>query len=115
MDNSPLSEIRWIPGSDCLFLASHIDGTLIVYDKDRDDAPFVSEEQAAQDTSEKASKYRLRVKKSVNSPNQKFNPVAVWKVSNQRINAFAFSPNNRHLAVVSQDGSLRIIDYLNEK
>jgi len=41
--------------------------------------------------------------------------VAFWKLSNQLINAFAFSPDSRHLAVVSEDGSLRIIDYLKEQ
>jgi WD40 repeat protein len=53
--------------------------------------------------------------KSVHSKNQKVNPVSFWKLSNQRINAFAFSPDNRHIAVVSEDGTLRIIDYLKEQ
>ena len=57
----------------------------------------------------------MHVIKSVHAKNQKNNPVAVWKLSSQRINAFAFSPDRRHLAVVSEDGSLRIIDYLQEK
>ncbi|KAL2353488.1 WD40-repeat-containing domain protein [Cryomyces antarcticus] len=57
----------------------------------------------------------LHVKKSQQSRNQKTNPVACWKVSNQKINSFAFSPDCRHLAVVSEDGSLRIIDFLKEQ
>ncbi|KAL9631078.1 MAG: hypothetical protein Q9164_006083, partial [Protoblastenia rupestris] len=43
ISTSPISEIRWLPGSENLFLASHMDGTLIVYDKERDDAAFTPE------------------------------------------------------------------------
>ncbi|RMZ75789.1 hypothetical protein DV738_g5270, partial [Chaetothyriales sp. CBS 135597] len=87
-----VTKIRWIPGSETHFLASHMDGSLVVYDKEKEDAPFV-----------------------VNSANQKTNPVAFWKISHQAINDFAFSPDSRHLAVVGEDGYLRIIDYLREK
>jgi WD40 repeat protein len=114
---TPVSDIRWIPGSENLFLASHLDGTLIVYDREREDAAFVPEINGLYggeingNTNVAGS---MHVNKSVNSKNQKTNPVASWKISNQRINAFAFSPDSRHLAVVSEDGSLRIIDYLRE-
>ena len=114
---SPISSICWIPGSENLFLASHTDGTLIVYDKEREDAAFLPEENGSA-TPEKNGDIgevrHIHINKSVNSKNQKSNPVASWKISNQRINAFAFSPDSRHLAVVSEDGSLRVIDYLKE-
>ena len=95
-----------------------MDGSLVVYDKEKEDAPFVADEKghfssAASDLSE--PDYVLQVLKSVNSANQKTNPVAWWKLSNQRINAFAFSPDHQHLAVVSEDGTLRVIDYLHER
>ncbi|KEZ39469.1 hypothetical protein SAPIO_CDS9334 [Scedosporium apiospermum] len=122
---TPVSEIKWIPGSENLFLAAHMDGSLIVYDKEKEDAAFNASEEsasssgevAAQPSSGKRVNYskQIEVNKSVYSKNQKSNPVALWKVSNQRINAFAFSPDNRHLAVVSEDGTLRIIDYLKER
>ena len=57
----------------------------------------------------------IQVKKSAFSKNQKTNPVAYWKVANMKINAVAFSPNHRHLAMSFDDGSVRIIDYLKEK
>ncbi|KAG9007367.1 hypothetical protein FRB94_014394 [Tulasnella sp. JGI-2019a] len=39
--SSPCTSIRWVPGSRTLFLASHADGTIVVYDKEReDDASF---------------------------------------------------------------------------
>ena len=113
INNSPISDIKWIPGSESLFLASHMDGTLVVYDKERDDAAFVPEDHDNRNDSVHGHQ-NIHINKSVNSKNQKANPVASWKISNQRINAFAFSPDHRHLAVVSEDGSLRIIDYLKE-
>ena len=122
INGTPVSEIRWIPGSENLFLAAHMDGSLVVYDKEKEDAAFSAEDEGASRASGESiatgrANYssQIQVNKSVHSKNQKTNPVAVWKLSNQRINAFAFSPDNRHLAVVSEDGSLRIIDYLKEE
>lgn len=122
INSTPVSEIRWIPGSENLFLAAHMDGSLVVYDKEKEDAPFAPEENGVHTNgdSEKSSgsdeaRAKLHIDKSVTSKNQKSNPVSYWKLSNQRINAYAFSPDNRHLAVVSEDGTLRIIDYLKEE
>ena len=95
-----------------------MDGTLVVYDKEKDDAAFLPEENGAsieEKNGDVAEHLSLHINKSVNSRNQKNNPVASWKISNQKINAFSFSPDGRHLAVVSEDGSLRIIDYLREQ
>ncbi|KAI0133563.1 WD domain-containing protein [Xylariales sp. AK1849] len=122
INKTPVSQIRWIPGSENLFMAAHLDGSLVVYDKEKEDAVFNAdeEEQKHEGDSEAASNgvnsfKKIQVLKSVHSKHQKMNPVAIWKLSNQRINAFAFSPDNRHLAVVSEDGTLRIIDYLKEE
>ncbi|KAG8940074.1 hypothetical protein FRC00_013257, partial [Tulasnella sp. 408] len=35
--NSPCTAIRWVPGSRNLFLVSHANGTIVVYDKERED------------------------------------------------------------------------------
>lgn len=121
INGTPVSQIKWIPGSENLFLASHMDGSLVVYDKEKEDAIFAPEQENGEGeatngaTGPVPSKHDIQIHKSVNSKNQKFNPVAAWKLSNQRINAFAFSPDNRRLAVVSEDGSLRLIDYLKEE
>lgn len=112
ISKTPVSQIRWIPGAENLFLASHMDGTLVIYDKEKEDAVFNPEEE--EDTQGESSN-EFHVLKSVQSKNQKQNPVAIWKLSNQRINSFDFSPDNRHLAVVSEDGTFRVIDYLKEK
>ena len=118
INNTPVSYIKWIPGSENLFLASHMDGTLVVYDKEKDDSAFFAEEMGhdvevfANGDGDSSA---LDVTKSVNSTNQKSNPVACWKISRHMISQFAFSPDSRHLAVVSEDSCLRIIDYLQER
>ncbi|KAI8950401.1 WD40-repeat-containing domain protein [Xylaria longipes] len=120
INKTPVSQIRWIPGAENLFLAAHMDGSLVVYDKEKEDAVFNPEEEEVQSNGENTPPNfklsdKISVLKSVHSKNQKTNPVAIWKLSNQRINAFTFSPDNRHLAVVSEDGTMRIIDYLKEE
>ena len=35
---SPVTQVRWLPGSENLFMAAHADGSLIVYDRDREDS-----------------------------------------------------------------------------
>lgn len=109
-----MTDIKWLPGSDNLFLAAHADGSMVVYDKEKEDAAFVPEETAPEAPSTEERKVSLVVKKSVNSRNQKSNPLAYWKAANSKINGFSFSPDCRHIAVVAEDGSVRIIDYLKE-
>jgi catabolite repression protein CreC len=105
-----------MPGSENLFMAAHYDGCLIVYDKDKEDANFVPEEDGVSSSGDRINfREQMQVNKSVRSQNQKNNPVAAWKLSNQRINAFAFSPDRAHIAVGSEDGTLRIINYLQEE
>lgn len=38
--NSPCTAVRWIPSSPNLFLVSHADGTILLYDKEREDGVF---------------------------------------------------------------------------
>jgi catabolite repression protein CreC len=108
-------DIKWMPGSENLFLAAHEDGTLVVYDKEKDDAPFVPDELASISETPNYRRPTLRVRKSVQSQTQKTNPVALWKLCNQRINAISFSPDGMNLAVVSGDGRLRVIDFHKEQ
>jgi WD40 repeat protein len=104
-----------MPGSENLFLAAHDDGTLVVYDKEKEDAAFVSDEAALPTSPADATQPRLQILKSVRSLTQRTNPVAYWKVCHQRINAIEFSPDGMHLAMVSGDGRLRIIDFHKEE
>ncbi|WPG98606.1 Hypothetical protein R9X50_00139900 [Acrodontium crateriforme] len=115
INQSAVAAIAWLPRKENLFVAAHFDGTLVVYDKEKEDAEFVKEESVEADHANGASKVHFHVLKSVQSRNQKTNPVAVWKVSNLKANNLAFSPDGQLLAIVSEDGCLTILDYINEK
>lgn len=113
INSSPVTHIKWLPGSENLFLASHANGIFVVYDKEKEDALFTPE--APMHSEGHSSRLPLEILKSVNSKNQKTNPLSLWKVANHKISHFSFSPDQRHLAVVMDDGSLRLMDYLKEE
>lgn len=113
INNSPVTHIKWLPGSENLFMASHANGVLVVYDKEKEDALFTTEITGIPERD--PSQYPLEILKSVNSRNQKTNPVSLWKLASQKISHFSFSPDQRHLAIVMEDGSLRLMDYLKEE
>ncbi|TKX18408.1 putative catabolite repression protein creC [Elsinoe australis] len=117
VNTSAISSIYWLPNSENLFIAAHMDGSLVVYDKEKEDAPFVPEDStpAHEEGVNGHSVPMMEVKKSVQSRNQKTNPVSYWRLGRQKINNIAFSPDGTHLAVVSEDGTLKIIDFLKEK
>lgn len=97
-------------------MAAHSNGQLVVYDKEKEDAPVTPEPGSfIEQTTKPTGRQPMQVLKSVNSRNQKTNPVSVWRLSGQKIYQFAFSPDRRHLAVVLEDGSLRVMDYLKEE
>jgi WD40 repeat protein len=123
INNSAVSAIWWLPNKENYFLAAHMDGSLIVYDKEKEDAEFIPEEShteagyspnGSSNGDPTPRQYKLNIKKSVQSRNQKSNPVSVWKISNQKVNAVSFSPDGRHLAIAAEDGTLTIMDYLSE-
>ncbi|KAI5116686.1 hypothetical protein M0805_007507 [Coniferiporia weirii] len=43
ISGSPCTAVRWIPGSPSAFVVSHADGTIIVYDKEREDGSFTAQ------------------------------------------------------------------------
>lgn len=129
---TPVLEIAWVPGSENLFLAAHEDGSLVMYDKERDDP---GEDETGGESNEEdgvneggdnyyddddldaadGRPYFRVVKSARAGVSSRANPVAVWKVSNQPVNALAFAPDGRHLAVACEDGTLRMIDYAAER
>lgn len=69
MISSAVTMIKWIPGSDDLFIAIFKNGTVMVMDKERDDQTFVIPESDSPFNA-------FRPHKST-----KYNPVSFWKVS----------------------------------
>lgn len=116
INSSAVLDICWLPESENLFLAAHADGSLICYDKEKEDAPFIPD--GAKDDTEMhqpTAPEEFVTQKSVYSIHQKSNPVSYWSVSKHALNAMSLSPDGKHLAVVSEDGTLRIINIMKEK
>ncbi|KAG0041111.1 hypothetical protein BGZ83_002332 [Gryganskiella cystojenkinii] len=102
--DSPVTMIKWIPGSETQFMAAFQDGSILIMDKERDDNTF-SAPTPSNDTSFNVTRPK----------HGKHNPISHWQVSKKPITAFAFSPDLQHVAVVSNDGYLRIIDFQQER
>ncbi|PLW28722.1 hypothetical protein PCANC_13511 [Puccinia coronata f. sp. avenae] len=170
ISSSPVTRIAWLaPSSSSLarrdhnsiaaqFVSSHMDGTMICWDKDRDDCPaFVQEPWPnhphpyppptpfIRSTPHPSTAIHPQ-HQTTNHPNptspslshndprghdiiisslphallpsekrNRLNPVYHWKVSKKAITDFAFSPDAKFCAIVSEDGCLRIIDTSSEK
>ncbi|KAJ2465139.1 hypothetical protein GGI02_004790, partial [Coemansia sp. RSA 2322] len=99
---------KWIPNSDSLFMVGTSDGGVMIMDRTKEDfcVPALAN-----------SNKRLSAMGAFDvacSQKPKHNPVAYWKVGNKPVTSIAFSPDCQRVAVTSEDGALRIIDYLNE-
>ncbi|KAI8391057.1 WD40-repeat-containing domain protein [Radiomyces spectabilis] len=99
--------VKWIPGSEDLFMASFRDGSVMIFDKDRDDQPFTPS----------APRSWAEEQFQVTTPHKhpKHNPVSHWRVSEKSVAGFAFSPNGSHVAIVGEDGLLRTVNYSEER
>ncbi|KZS90026.1 WD40 repeat-like protein [Sistotremastrum niveocremeum HHB9708] len=151
ISTSPCLSVHWVPTSHTLFFTCHADGTMILFDKEREDGTFTRilgssaqtpkpESEASADIGHSPSDFSsdwdtlsgiivstpplLAAKagqsgsNNIHSPTGKEkparNPVAHWKVSRRPIPDFTFSPDARYVAVISEDGYLRIIDVEHE-
>ncbi|KAI0748483.1 WD40 repeat-like protein [Daedaleopsis nitida] len=143
--SSPCTAIRWVPQSPNLFLVSHADGTIIVYDKERVDGAFVPYEPgtspisatSADGSSSSSSQGDWNSLDSIfvtmppwhpvtiggpvhvgvkpEKDKTAKNPVSHWRVSRRSIIDFVFSPDAKFLAAISEDGCLRVIDTIAEQ
>ncbi|KAI9305818.1 WD40-repeat-containing domain protein [Cunninghamella echinulata] len=122
MNSSSITMIRWLQGSENLFMAAFQDGSIMLFDKEKEDELFnpndhdknvtTTSNHTSSSTSPPSS---FRITKPSAKISAKSNPVAHWKLSNQSITAFAFSPDCQHVAVVGLDGYMRVINFVNEK
>ena len=119
---SSVTYIQWLPGSESLFMAAHADGSLLIYDKERDDTDFQAQLREPQATEGEyfppptiESAAPMSVLRSAHDQRSKSNPVSYLALSRQTINAFAISPDQTHVAVACDDGCLKIVDYRQER
>ncbi|KAJ1904712.1 hypothetical protein LPJ81_002334 [Coemansia sp. IMI 209127] len=106
--NAAIMCVRWIPNSDNLFMAGTSDGCVMIMDRTKEDfcAPALAQ------ASERVGSIDTFVVATSQKPRS--NPVSFWKVGNKPITSIAFSPDGQHVAITSEDGALRVVDYLNE-
>ncbi|KAJ7172138.1 catabolite repression protein creC [Mycena filopes] len=127
--NSPCTAVRWVPSSSSLFLVAHADGTIIVYDKERDDGNFTPQDPAGDSPSSKPwdpidsifvtmPPWHPVSSGGLSIPSKDKvakNPVSHWRVSKRAVVDFVFSPDVKYVAAISEDGCLRVIDALAEQ
>jgi catabolite repression protein CreC len=70
ISNSPCTAVRWVPTSTTLFLASHADGTIIIYDKEREDGVFTPQDPKSPSLSSAPTSGSPPTPQSVSSPTE---------------------------------------------
>lgn len=105
IDKTRVTCIRWVPGSCNLFLAAHASGQLYVYNEELGCGTAAPHYQPFK----QGEGYAIHTCKTKSTRN----PLYRWVIGAEGccINEFAFSPCGAHLAVVSQDGFLRVFHY----
>ncbi|KAJ7112454.1 catabolite repression protein creC [Mycena crocata] len=128
--NSPCTAVRWVPSSSTLFLVAHADGTIIVYDKEREDGSFTPR-ATTESASESGGPKEWDPIDSIfvtmppwhpvsgagpgKIDKMAKNPVSHWRVARRAVVDFVFSPDVKYVAAISEDGCLRVIDALAEQ
>ena len=106
VDNTRVTTVRWVPGSDNQFVSSHRSGNLYVWSTNENPAIKVHTPQSFVQYRELLDAKIYAVKQK-----QKCSLLYCWKIGHGSINAFAFSPDSEHIAIVSQDGFLRVYNF----
>ncbi|XP_048106983.1 WD repeat-containing protein 20-like isoform X2 [Alosa alosa] len=103
IDKSRVTCVRWVPGSESLFLVSHASGSLYLYNVEHSCVSAPPHYQLLR----QGDGFAVHTCKS----KQARNPLRRWTVGQGTLNEFAFSPDGRHVACASQDGYLRVLGF----
>ncbi|KAK3092923.1 hypothetical protein FSP39_008931 [Pinctada imbricata] len=103
IDKSKVTCIKWLPGSTNQFIVSHVSGQMYVYNEELPCGPTPPHYQLFK----QGDGYSVHTCKTKSTRN----PLYRWVVGQGAINEFAFSPCSKYLAVVGQDGYLRVFNY----
>nr|CAD7427906.1 unnamed protein product [Timema monikensis] len=105
IDKTKVTCIRWVPGSTNLFLVSHSSGQLYLYNEELPCGTAPPHYQPFK----QGEGFAIHTCKTKSTRN----PLYRWVIGadNCCINEFAFSPCGTYLAIVSQDGFLRVFHY----
>ncbi|XP_077415515.1 WD repeat-containing protein 20 [Vanacampus margaritifer] len=103
IDKSRVTCVKWVPGSESLFLVSHASGNLYLYNVEHTCGTTAPHYQLLK----QGDNYSVHTCKSKSTRN----PLLKWTVGEGALNEFAFSPDGKFLACVSQDGFLRVFNF----
>ena len=95
--------VRWVPGSINQFLVSHDSGNMYLYNEEL----VCGLDRPHYQPFKQGDGYAVFTCKTKTTRN----PLYKWSIGDRSINEFAFSPCSKYLAVVSQDGFLRIFNF----
>nr|XP_061798431.1 WD repeat-containing protein 20-like isoform X2 [Nerophis lumbriciformis] len=103
IDKSRVTCVKWVPGSESLFLVSHASGNMYLYNMEHTCGTTAPHYQLLK----QGDNYSVHTCKSKSTRN----PLLKWTVGEGALNEFAFSPDGKFLACVSQDGFLRVFNF----
>ncbi|XP_042602219.1 WD repeat-containing protein 20-like [Cyprinus carpio] len=103
IDKSAVTCLKWVPGSEHLFLVAHSSGCLYLYNVEHTCGTTPPHYQLLK----QGESYAIHTGKSKSARN----PLLRWTVGEGAVNEFAFSPDGKFLACVSQDGFLRVFSF----
>ncbi|KAM9787036.1 WD repeat-containing protein 20 isoform X1 [Syngnathus typhle] len=103
IDKSRVTCVKWVPGSESLFLVSHASGNMYLYNVEHTCGTTAPHYQLLK----QGDSYSVHTCKSKSTRN----PLLKWTVGEGALNELAFSPDGKFLACVSQDGFLRVFNF----
>ncbi|KAK6306944.1 hypothetical protein J4Q44_G00220920 [Coregonus suidteri] len=103
IDKSRVTCVKWVPGSESLFLVTHSSGNMYLYNVENTCGTTVPHYQLLK----QGKNYSVHTCKSKSTRN----PLLKWTVGEGALNEFCFSPDGKFLACVSQDGFLRVFNF----
>lgn len=108
IDKTRVTCLRWVPGSRTLFLCAHASGQLYVYNEELPSGPTPPSYQLFK-SGDGFSVHTCKTKSTRN-------PLFRWLLGENpengvAINEIEFNPNGSQLAIVTQDGYLRVFQY----
>uniref|UniRef100_A0A8C2GWP3 WD repeat-containing protein 20 n=1 Tax=Cyprinus carpio TaxID=7962 RepID=A0A8C2GWP3_CYPCA len=103
IDKSRVTCVKWVPGSESLFLVAHSSGSMYLYNVEHTCGTTAPHYQLLK----QGENYSVHTCKSKSTRN----PLLKWTVGEGALNEFSFSPDGKFLACVSQDGFLRVFNF----
>lgn len=104
IDATRVTCVKWVPGSENLFVSSHRSGNLYVWSTENTAKTTGQQNYSLHKVIQDATIHTVK-------PKNKAAVVYRWAVGHGAINSFSFSPDLTHIAIASQDGFLRVYDF----